>query len=226
VQSIRPTPKPKEEGKSSKRSVKNRRDTKRSRPFNSTDYWINSLIDGGTPLKKRTYRMRKPKVKVKFQKWDLTNESWNLKRSPCLRRLTSSLNKVKHGKNPYFQFKDLLVSARVRSLGAYNRYKSILEGGFFVSAKPVGVWITPQIRKAKNLSFQDMEILISKLPFWATSYTPAQIARLLSLVRNQVSTKGKAKQCHQQRSMDYLRVPLSAPWCVLPRTNRHLLENS
>jgi hypothetical protein len=141
--------------------------------------WVNRklelLINDGRPLLRGRLRPKKPKTKVIFQKWNLDNESWNLKRSPRLKRLRWSLAKVVKGENPFYKFKDLLKKVKVRSLGAYNRYKSILDGGFLVGARSIGIRVTPQIRKVVSLSFREMEILISKLPYWATSYESCDI---------------------------------------------------
>jgi hypothetical protein len=168
----------------------------------------------------RPYPKKKGK-RVVYQKWHIPQESWNLKRSPRLVRLRKSLAKVVRGKCPFYQFKDLLRNVKIRSLGSYNRYKSILEGGFLLTRRSIGIGILPPIRKVVNLSFREMEILISKLPFWATSYDKSHIRRVAILARNQASSRTMR---NTESNPNGVRIRLRAPLCsvvrTIPRANR------
>jgi hypothetical protein len=135
----------------------------------------------------RNTRFPKPKkqrVKVIYQKWRFPDEPWNLLRSPSLRRLKLSLMRVKKGNNPFYKFKDLCRHVKIRTPGRYKRFMSILSGGLVITPLPLGCWVSPQIRKVRKLSFQDLETLISKLPYWATSYEPEIFHKIAVLVEN------------------------------------------
>jgi hypothetical protein len=180
---------------------------------------IRHVVGGSTP--KTGNSRKKPKVKIKFQKWDLDNEPWNLKRSPCLARLKNSLSLVKEGKNPFFKFKDLLTKIKIRTLGEYNRYMTILEGGLILTRKPIGIKVTPLIRKVKTLSFRDIEIIVSKLPYWASSYESCDIQKLAGVAKSHSSYRC-AKQC---RPKGFYPPPGPMnPWYVRSRSNQTLLE--
>jgi hypothetical protein len=158
------------------------RPKRRSRPHQGVDEYLNRLIDGGEP-RTRAPKVKRPWVKVKYQKWDLTQESWNFKRSPRLKKLRKSLNQVIKGNNAFYKFKAIFANVKISTPGEYNRYMSILSEGLLVTARPIGIRITPLIRKVRNLSYQDLEFLISKLPFWATSYETAKIHKLALAIR-------------------------------------------
>jgi hypothetical protein len=169
-------------------------------PIRKVNEKLLASVGPGEPLKKRNFRTKKPKIKFKYQKWIFEDESWNLKRSPRLKKLKKNFKKVVEGRNPYYQFKDVFKNVKIRHLGNLDRYKSILNGGFLATTRSIGIRVTAQIRKVENLSIRDMEILISKLPYWATSYTLPEIRKLCFLVCGQVS-KGRnhAKLSHKQR---------------------------
>lgn len=152
-------------------------------PTKSLNEKLCRLIREGLPSNKGT-PTKKRKCRVLDQKWIIDTELWNLKRSPHLKALRRSVNKAKEGKNPFFRFKDLFRKVKIRSPGEYNRYKSILEDGFFLTRKSIGIGIIPPIRRVKRLSYQEMEFLISKLPFWATSYKFAEICKLARVASN------------------------------------------
>jgi hypothetical protein len=195
---------------------------KRPQPLHGINAWLMSLVDSGKSPKWRWPKGKKPKKpKVKFQKWDLTHEPWNFKRSPSLRRLKKSLIQVKRGKCPYFKFKDLFRKIKIRTLGRYNRVMSILEDGLLVTARPIGIRLTAQIRRVRKLSFRDLETLVSKLPFWATSYRPATMYRLACIagsymssenLRNSLSNSSGGGICPRAPIYSVVRTP---------RTNRH-----
>jgi hypothetical protein len=169
-------------------------------PIRKVNEKLLASIGPGEPLKKRNFRTKKPKVKFRYQKWLFEDESWNLKRSPRLKKLKKNFKKVVAGKNPFYQFKDVFKNVKIRNLGNLDRYKSILKGGFLATTRSIGIRVTAQIRKVGNLSTRDMEILISKLPYWATSYTLPEIRKLCFLVCGQVSKgKNQAKLCQKQR---------------------------
>lgn len=142
---------------------------------------------GGKP--KKGSLGEKSKIKLIHQKMVIQHELWNLKRSPHLRRLSRAVTKVKEGRNPFFKFKDLFQSVKIRHPDDYTRYNAILEGGILLTRRSIGIRLTNQIRKVKKLSYREMEILISKLPFWATSYEYQQIARLAIAISWSLSSR-------------------------------------
>lgn len=115
-----------------------------------------------------------------YQKLELGLAPWNLKRGARLRKLKLSIQKVREGRNPFYKWKDILANVKISNVETYNRYKAVLEGGFLFTRRSIGDWVEPQIRIIKRLSFHMMETLISKLPFWATSYS---IATMYDVVR-------------------------------------------
>jgi hypothetical protein len=163
-------------------SVKKQKRSIRPGPHQDIDKYLNRLIDGGKPPNKRPPEALPPRVKVKFQKWDLSKESWNFKRSPSLTRLKKSLRRVIEGNNAFYKFKSIFRNVKITTPERYNRCMSILYGGLIVSTKPIGIGIVPPIRKVRKLSFQDLEFLISKLPFWATSYRFEVLFKLASAI--------------------------------------------
>lgn len=160
---------------SRKRHLRNRNPLSQTKPINQV---LVRQLNGGKSPKRDRFRV-KAKPKIIYQKWDLSNEPMNFKRSPRLKQLRESLRQTKEGRNPYFRFKDLFRKVKVRTQRHYDRYMSILEDGLLITKRSIGIRVTPLIRKVKKLSFRELEILISKLPFWATSYRPATIYRLV-----------------------------------------------
>jgi hypothetical protein len=203
VRSERPAPIPDKTEKVKVKKVYKPRDSIKSRPSRSIDKQVNNLIDRGLSPERRTFRSKKPKVMIKYQKWELDEEPWNLKRSPRLRQLKKAKLKVKYGRNPFFQFKDLFSKVKIQNLGVANRYMTILKGGLLLTKRSIGTWVTPQIRRVASPSFRELEIIISKLPFWATSYSFPKIRKLAFLVKHyQVSVGNHAKQCHTKTELD------------------------
>lgn len=121
-----------------------------------------------------------------YQKLELGLTSWNLKRSPRLKKLKLSIKKVIEGRNPFYKWKDILTNVKISNMETYNRYKTVLEGGFLFTRRSIGDWVEPQIRIVRKLSFHMMEILISKLPFWATSYSIAKIYDVVRIAKRDV----------------------------------------
>jgi hypothetical protein len=201
-------------------------------PIRKVNEKLLASIGPGEPLRKRNFRTKKSKVKFKYQKWILEDESWNLKRSPRLKKLKKNFKKVVRGKNPYYQFKDVFKNVKIRNLGNLDRYKSILKGGFLATTRSIGIRVTAQIRKVENLSTRDMEILISKLPFWATSYTLPEMRKLCFLIRNQVSNgRNHAKLLSKTTKVQftsgsrnlrgaYVHVPTDTSWSTPKRVLR------
>jgi hypothetical protein len=164
------------------KTAKSRRGHSGPLPSRGINEKLLSFIDEGKLFYKERPRVRNPKPKLIYQKWDLSNEPWNFLRSPSLRRLKSSLMKVKRGLCPFYEFKDLFKKVEIRTSGRYNRILALLEGGLLYSALPIGSRITPQIRKVRKPSFRNLEIIVSKLPFWATSYKFATLYKLALLL--------------------------------------------
>jgi hypothetical protein len=163
-------------------------------PNESINRALCRVIDGGV-VPRRDPPKHKPKRSVIYQKLVLDDEPWNFKRSPSLKLLKKSIQRVKERNNPFYEFKDLFCKVKIRNLEEYNRYKSILEGGFFLTRRSIGIGIVPPIRKVKNLSFQDMEFLISKLPFWATSFQLFQMKELALAMYHRGPVGEHAKHC-------------------------------
>jgi hypothetical protein len=215
VQSIRPVPIPSSGQKSTVADEKSGRwfDL---RSYMTIDERLNALLDGDDQTShRRVLGIKQPRTKLIYQKWCINHESWNLKRSPRLRRLKNSLAKVKGGRNPFYQFKDLFQNVKIRNLGEYNRYKAILEDGFLLTGRSIGIWITPQIRRVKSLSIREMEIVISKLPFWATSYEFSQIRRLALMISNHGCLVRACETNVAKAETGLPPGPNMFPWCVL-----------
>jgi hypothetical protein len=207
--------------KKNRQKAKKPKEFRRLNPQRHVDRKLNILIHGGKPLKKRTPRVKNPRIKLIRQKWQLTKEPWNLKRSPRLRRLRKALNQVVRGQNPFYKFKDLFKSVEIRTLGRYNRVMSILKDGLVISTKSIGIRVTAQIRKVKRLSFRDVEFLISKLPYWATSYSHAQMCTLAVLAGSYMPVRPMRSSSPNLKADSIPPPGPRNPWCVHPRTSRH-----
>jgi hypothetical protein len=161
---------------------------------------ISDLIYGDAPPIQRTPKDKTRRGRVKYRKWILDSQSWNFKRSPCLKQLKNSLRKVVRGANPFYEFKDLFKKVKVDTLGIYNRLKSILNGGLLVTTRSIGFGLIHPIRKVGRLSFREMELLVSKLPFWATSYSYSDIRAIAFVINNHVPVRVRAKHLpHNKR---------------------------
>ena len=195
VRSVRPTPIPTSGQNPTSRDKKSRGTSNSSSPAKTT-LGANTPRGGGEPKNMGSLGEKsKAKPRLIHQKMVIRQELWNLKRSPHLRRLSRAVAKVKEGRNPFFKFKDLFRKVKVRHPGDYNRYNTILSGGILFTRRSIGIRLTDQIRKVKKLSYREMETLISKLPFWATSYEYQQIANLAFAIFWSLSSKEKAKLC-------------------------------
>jgi hypothetical protein len=182
-----------------------------------------STKDGST-LEKGPSK-RKPRRKVIYQKMVIDHELWNFKRSPNLRRLKFSVAKVKEGKNPFFKFKDLFREVQIRSPDELSRYNAILKGGILFTKRSIGIRITPLIRKVRKLSCREMEFLISKLPFWATSYRHDQMIKLAFVIYSH-SLRGKCEALSQHTQRLTISPPgPRKPWGVHPRPTQAMLED-
>jgi hypothetical protein len=181
-------PIPKQKGKKPDAYSKNSRPVSvpvrsaRSRLCQDIDRRINVLIDGSQPLNKGSPKEKKPRTRIKYQKWDLSAESWNFLRGSRLKRLRKSLNQVIEGRNPFYKFKGIFNNVKIHNLGYYNRLTAILDNGYVLSGRPIGIGIVPPIRRVWKLSFREVEFLISKLPFWATSYKYSKIYKLAMVI--------------------------------------------
>jgi hypothetical protein len=148
------------------------------------------------------------------------NESWNFKRSPRLKQLKKSIALAKEGKNLLYGFKDLFRKVKIRTLEDYNRYKSIVDGGLFLTRKSIGIGIIPPVRKVRKLSFRELEFLYSKLAFWPTSFSP-------SLGKEVTDALDKSSVPCERISRNYAAtIGLHSPtgprksWGVHPRSNQ------
>jgi hypothetical protein len=148
-------------------------------------------IEDGCSLEKGSPG-RTSKRKIIYQKLVIDRELWNFKRGPNFKQLKKSIVKVKEGRNPFFKFKDLFQQVQIRAPDELRRYNAILKGGILLSKRSLGIKITPLIRKVNKLSYRDMEFLISKLPFWATSYRHDQMIKLAFVIYSH-SLRGNAK---------------------------------
>jgi hypothetical protein len=185
----KPTPKSlKMPDKHFKKSKKALRPFKAFSPSGAIDRQLNAVIDSGEPPIQRIPKPKRDRNKIKFHKWELDSESWNFKRSPHLIRLRKNLNKVIGGRNPFYRFKDLF-KRKILKPGILKRLNNLLDGGLLVTTRALGVGIKHPIRKVRKLSFQDMELLISKLPFWATSYSFTTISKIAFLMNSQVPVR-------------------------------------
>jgi len=205
VQSERPTPKPTSMAKPARRDKKSRGTSYSSSPSKST---FGDFIPRGGGDPNKGSLGEKSKTKLIHQKMVIQHELWNLKRSPHLRRLTRAVAKVKEGRNPFFKFKNLFRTVKIRHPGDYHRYNTILEGGILLTKRSMGIRLTDQIRKVKKLSYREMEILISKLPFWATSYEYKQIAQLAFAIGNRCP-RGTSEALSPPKAYNRLRAPVS-----------------
>jgi hypothetical protein len=178
----------------------------RSSPL-GIDQVVNNLIKGVSPHKVGRAKRHTRRPKVIWEKIQIPEDSWNLKRSPRLKRLKASRNQVRKGFCPYRKFKDLFKSVKIHSLKVYNRYKPILENGLLLTRRSIGNRVTPQIRKVTRLSFKEMEIIISKLPFWATSYTIMEIYDVARVAFSQHSCKGYETLFASQRRHNFASGP-------------------
>jgi hypothetical protein len=178
----------------------------------------------GSSLEKGPSR-KKPRRKVIYQKMVIDHELWNFKRSPNFKQLKFSVAKVKEGRNPFFKFKDLFQQVQIRSPDELSRYNAILKGGILLSKRSIGIRITPLIRKVRKLSCRDMEFLISKLPFWATSYRHDQMIKLAFVIYSH-SLRGTSETLSQHTQRLTISPPgPRKPWGVHPRPTQAMLED-
>lgn len=126
------------------------------------------------PLPERRKRMIYDKV-------DLTTEPWNLKRSPRLKLLLVRVNEIKEGFNPFFKFRRIFKRTKIKNCNVYNRCMKVLNGGLIYTDQTIGIKLTGHIRKVSHLTKRSLEILLSRLPFWASSYTCSQIHDLVRM---------------------------------------------
>jgi hypothetical protein len=193
-------------------------------PTRSLDKALNDLIDSGDPPIQRTPKVKRPKGRVIFHKWEFDEESWNFKRSPRLKQLRNNWFKTVKGRNPFYRFKDLFKNVKINTLGMYNRLKALLDRGLLVTTRSIGVGIKHPLRRISSPSIQDVEFIISKLPFWVTSYKFSEISKIAFLVLSQMPCGKFAKFVQTQQ----IGLPTGPTMSVVrtPRTNRHKLERS
>jgi hypothetical protein len=118
---------------------------------------------------------------LKYQKIDVGNTSWNFRRSPRFKRLKLSLLKTKERRNPFFRWKGILKKIKIPNAKTQSRYMAILSDGLLFTGGRLGIGLTSQIRIVRKLSFRNTEILLSKLPFWATSYSTSDVRDIVRL---------------------------------------------
>jgi hypothetical protein len=224
VEPERHVPEPKGEGgKPSPKAKLAKKRPSRSQSSRNPDEVLKNLTGDDFPRTRRYPRVKCSRKKLIYQKMDLANEPWNLLRSPSLKRLKKSLAQVKKGNNPFYKFKDQLREVKIRTLGRYNRLMSALSGGLLFTAYPIGCWVTPCIRKVRKLSFRDLEILVSKLPFWATSYRPATLHRVVNIVEETMASSGNLRNSFVKNNAEAncLRAPVLCVVRTNTRANRH-----
>jgi len=96
-----------------------------------------------------------------------------------IRRVYRSYARNLRGKNPWFQLrKDFNFQIEDLEPWKIKRIKSILEGGFLYTRTRIGVKVGNYLRLVKSLTPHGMRFIISKLPFWATSYSFLEISRI------------------------------------------------
>jgi hypothetical protein len=193
------------------KSKKALRPSKAYSPSGAIDRRLNALINSGDPPIQRSPKPKRFQGRLKYRKWLLESQSWNFKRSPYLARLRKNLNKVIEGDNPFYRFKDVFRKGRINIPGKYNRLKNLLDKGLLVTTRTIGVGIIYPIRKVRKPSLQEVEFIISKLPFWATSYKFTTIRKIAFLIKCQVPVR----PCEASLpKTDGLPTGPVNPWCV------------
>lgn len=189
----------------------------------SESTWRENTPRGGRVSPRKGSFREKSKRKVIYRKMVIDHELWNLRRSPHLKQLKRAILQVKRRRNPFFKFKNLFRKVKVRNPGDYSRYNTILKGGIFLTRKSIGIKVGTNIRKAKKLSYRDLEILISKLPFWATSYRYRQMTELAYAIIGR-----RPRETRETLSLPSAYKPPPGPrksWGAHPRSNQTMLEN-
>jgi hypothetical protein len=96
-----------------------------------------------------------------------------------LKRTYKSFDRNVKGLNPWFQIRNRLrFSTQPIEPWKISKIKSILEGGLVYTSFSIGVRVGKTLRLVKGLTPHGMRFLISRLPFWATSYSSRDVALL------------------------------------------------
>jgi hypothetical protein len=145
--------------------------------------------------------LRKPKIKAPRNRFvsaklDIPDELVRFKRSRDFKDLKRSLRATNGGRNPFYRFRAALKNLRRCPTHIQDQISSALEGGLIMTDKYFpGIRITNRILMVKKPSWWDTEILLSKLPYWATSYTTPVIHKIVSLVKKRGAGGLSAQQC-------------------------------
>jgi hypothetical protein len=100
-----------------------------------------------------------------------------------LKLLSKSINSIRRGYSPLHRFKEVFKGFLKTDLKTQQKVISLLEGGLIHSDKSVGILLSKEIYRVTNPSLKLADFILSRVPFWGTSYSLSDIKDIVCLLK-------------------------------------------
>jgi hypothetical protein len=121
--------------------------------------------------------------KFKFTKLVIPQELRGSLNPSKIKTLSVSLNSIRGGYSPYYRFRNIFKDFKRCRLHIQQKIQCLLDNALIFTKIPVGIPLTENIRLVRGPTLKICDFILSRVPFWGSSYTKSVILDIVCLLK-------------------------------------------